>query len=154
MGWKSFTEEEILELKSNKYTHTVSASTISFTAEFKEKFWAMYKTGYKPKQILGQLGYNPDILGHNRIGGIRAHIREQALSAEGFHEGRRELIPKRPIEEYAEMRLFDRDGVNGAKFSLMNNFKGWRDKPKDETELEALHKLDAILEGIDREAER
>lgn len=90
MGWKSFTEEEILELKSNKYTHTVSASTISFTAEFKEKFWAMYKTGYKPKQILGQLGYNPDILGHNRIGGIRAHIREQALSAEGFHEGRRE----------------------------------------------------------------
>ena len=56
MGWKSFTEEEILELKSNKYTHTVSASTISFTAEFKEKFWAMYKTGYKPKQILGQLG--------------------------------------------------------------------------------------------------
>lgn len=38
MGWKSFTEEEILELKSNKYTHTVSASSISFTAEFKEKF--------------------------------------------------------------------------------------------------------------------
>ena len=56
MGWKSFAEEEILELKSNKYTHTVSASSISFTAEFKEKFWAMYKTGYKPKQILRQLG--------------------------------------------------------------------------------------------------
>ena len=61
---------------------------------------------------------------------------------------------KTRIEEYAEMRLFDRDGVNGAKFSLINNFKGWRDKPKDETELEALRKLDAILEGIDREAER
>ena len=58
---------------------------------------------YKPKQILRQLGYDPDILGHNRIGGIRAHIREQALSPEGFHTGRRELIPKRPIEEYAEM---------------------------------------------------
>ena len=103
MGWKSFSDEEILELKSNKYTHTVSTATISFTAEFKEKFWAMYKTGYKPKQIFRQLGYNPDILGQNRIGGIRAHIREQALSAEGFHEGRRELIFKRPIEEYAEM---------------------------------------------------
>ena len=58
------------------------------------------------------------------------------------------------IEEYAERRLFDRDGVNGAKFSLMNNFKGWRDKPKDETELEALKKLDAILEGIDYAAQR
>ena len=62
MGWKSFTEEEILGLRSNKYTHTVSASSISFTAEFKEKFWAMYKAGYKPKQIIKQLGYNPDIL--------------------------------------------------------------------------------------------
>lgn len=58
------------------------------------------------------------------------------------------------IEEYAERRLFDRDGVNGAKFSLMNNFRGWRDKPKDETELEALKKLDAILEGIDHAAQR
>ena len=46
MGWKSFSDEEILELKSNKYTHTVSTATISFTAEFKEKFWAMYKTVY------------------------------------------------------------------------------------------------------------
>lgn len=41
---------------------------------------------------------------------------------------------KTRIEEYAEMRLFDRDGVNGAKFSLINNFKGWRDKPNEEAE--------------------
>lgn len=31
------------------------------------------------------------------------------------------------IEEYTEARLFDRDGANGAKFSLANNFK-WNDK--------------------------
>lgn len=35
------------------------------------------------------------------------------------------------IEEYAEQRLFDRDGVQGAKFSLINNFKGWSDKGKE-----------------------
>jgi len=35
---------------------------------------------------------------------------------------------KARIEEYVETRLFDKDGVNGAKFSLINNFKGWRDK--------------------------
>lgn len=29
------------------------------------------------------------------------------------------------IENYAEMRLFDKDGVNGAKFTLQNNFKHW-----------------------------
>lgn len=31
---------------------------------------------------------------------------------------------KSRCEEYAESRLFDCDGSNGAKFSLTNNFKG------------------------------
>ena len=31
------------------------------------------------------------------------------------------------IEQYTEERLFDRDGSAGARFSLQNNFKGWRD---------------------------
>lgn len=35
---------------------------------------------------------------------------------------------KSRVEEYAESRLFDRDGANGAKFSLANNFKDWREK--------------------------
>lgn len=33
---------------------------------------------------------------------------------------------KAKCEEYAEMRLYDKDGANGAKFSLTCNF-GWRD---------------------------
>lgn len=39
---------------------------------------------------------------------------------------------KSKCEEYAESRLYDKDGVNGAKFSLINNFKGWRDRPDDQ----------------------
>ena len=35
---------------------------------------------------------------------------------------------KSRVEEYTEMRLFDRDGAMGAKFSLSNNFKGWSEK--------------------------
>lgn len=35
---------------------------------------------------------------------------------------------KTRIEAYAEERLFDKDGANGAKFSLANNFEGWREK--------------------------
>ena len=34
---------------------------------------------------------------------------------------------KSRIEEYAEERLYDKDGCNGAKFSLANNF-GWVDR--------------------------
>lgn len=35
---------------------------------------------------------------------------------------------KSRCEEYAESRLYDRDGAMGAKFSLINNFKGWKEK--------------------------
>ena len=40
---------------------------------------------------------------------------------------------KSRVEEYAESRLFDRDGSNGAQFSLRNNFQGWNSE-KDESE--------------------
>lgn len=36
------------------------------------------------------------------------------------------------IEQYAESRLFDKDGANGAKFSLANNFKAWKEKQEVE----------------------
>lgn len=42
---------------------------------------------------------------------------------------------KAKVEQYAEERLFDRDGVNGAKFSLSNNFNGWKEKQQIEAEV-------------------
>ena len=36
------------------------------------------------------------------------------------------LRAKSRIEQYTEERLFDRDGSAGARFSLQNNFKGWK----------------------------
>lgn len=41
---------------------------------------------------------------------------------------------KMVCQDYAETRLYDRDGVNGAKFSLQNNF-GW--KERSETDVNA-----------------
>ena len=41
---------------------------------------------------------------------------------------------KMRIEAYTEERLFDQGGVNGAKFSLQNNFAGWTEGgQKDQT---------------------
>lgn len=60
-------------------------------------------------------------------------------------------IAKSRCEEYAESRLYDRDGVNGAKFSLTNNFKGWSDKPSDDNS-DALAKLDEVLAKIGGES--
>lgn len=57
---------------------------------------------------------------------------------------------KSKVEQYAEERLFDRDGSNGAKFSLQNNFSGWReDKQKQQQETaENLTHLFDVLNGI------
>ena len=45
----------------------------------------------------------------------------------------REVITKAKsrIEQYTEERLFDKDGANGAKFSLQANFKGWKEEKAD-----------------------
>lgn len=42
---------------------------------------------------------------------------------------------KMVVEEYAERRLFDQQGCNGAKFSLSNNFKGWTEKQVVEADM-------------------
>lgn len=52
---------------------------------------------------------------------------------------------KSRVEEYAEKRLFDKDGANGAKFSLANNFRGWSEKQEIKAQIsyeEYLSKLD------------
>lgn len=53
---------------------------------------------------------------------------------------------KSRVEEYAEQRLFDKDGSNGAQFSLRNNFKGWNGE--QEANEDALAKLDEVLKSI------
>lgn len=57
---------------------------------------------------------------------------------------------KSRVEEYAESRLFDRDGSNGAQFSLRNNFKGWNGEQSENQE--ELQKLDEIIKSIDKVA--
>lgn len=42
---------------------------------------------------------------------------------------------KARVEQYAEERLYDKDGANGAKFSLANNFEGWREKQSIEADV-------------------
>ncbi len=47
------------------------------------------------------------------------------------------------IEEFAESRLFFKDTLSGAKFVLVNNFKGWSDNVSSNGD--AANKLDGIL---------
>lgn len=67
------------------------------------------------------------------------------------YQGKKEFVntitrAKSRVEQYAEERLFDKDGTSGAQFSLRNNFKGWNAEQQDNQD--ALAKLDEVLKEI------
>ena len=71
------------------------------------------------------------------------------------YQGKREFVDtvtraKTRCEQYAEERLFDRDGTSGAQFSLRANF-GWNDKPK-EIEVEERHD-DGLIKALNAAAD-
>jgi hypothetical protein len=58
------------------------------------------------------------------------------------YQGKKEFMDtimraKAQVEQYAEERLFDKDGANGAKFSLANNFEGWKEKQQIDADVSA-----------------
>ncbi len=59
--------------------------------------------------------------------------RQALLNYEGKEEFYDTIVrAKARVERYAEERLYDNHGANGAKFSLANNFKGWSEKQQIE----------------------
>jgi hypothetical protein len=58
------------------------------------------------------------------------------------------------LEGYAEERLYDKDGLQGAKFTLTNNFQGWAEKTREDFDTQIYEKLDGILEGINNAAKQ
>lgn len=87
MGRNPFTDEQILLLRQNPYTFSVTRLRLSFTKEFKEIFYSEYETGLLPRQILQDHGYDPAVLGGRRIWGISCHIRQEYRRYGGFRQG-------------------------------------------------------------------
>ena len=81
---KRFSPEEIELLKGNEYTERVTADQISFTVAFKEEFWRLSLEGYTGNAAFRKLGYDPDILGFERIHNITKRIRRAGKSPEGI----------------------------------------------------------------------
>lgn len=72
------------------------------------------------------------------------------------YEGKEEFVntilrAKARVERYAEERLYDNNGANGAKFSLANNFKGWTEKQTIEADVK--NKVTINVELVDDEEE-
>jgi hypothetical protein len=86
MARKKFTEEEMALLRVSPYVLDVSPSIVHFSAEFKEKFWEGVVSKKELREIVVELGIDPDILGESRVNGLKTMIREEVRAGKGFRD--------------------------------------------------------------------
>jgi len=86
MASKQFTEDEMNRLRESPYVLEVSPNLVHFSVEFKTKFWNSILDGKSPFEAIIELGINPDVLGKNRVNGLRTMIRNEFRSGKGFRD--------------------------------------------------------------------
>lgn len=86
MAKKKFTEEEMNHLRASNYVLDISPTIVHFSAQFKKEFWDAFITGRKPRDIVMNLGIDPDILGDTRISGLKGMIRNEVKAGNGFRD--------------------------------------------------------------------
>lgn len=82
-----FTAEMVRTLKDNPYTLRVTNSRLSVTLEAKRIILELYEVGKTCRQIVTELGYDPKILGEQRMKNMVRNTRREAATARGLHEG-------------------------------------------------------------------
>ena len=81
---KVFSPEEIATLRANPYTERVTTEKISFTLAFKKEFWRLSIEGCTGNIAFRKLGYDPEVLGFERVHNITKRIRRAAKTPEGL----------------------------------------------------------------------
>ena len=81
---KKFSAAEQELLRANPHTEKVTENQISFTLAFKEAFWRLSVEGCTGNMALRKLGYDPELLGFERVHNITKRIRRAGKSPEGI----------------------------------------------------------------------
>lgn len=107
MSKLKFTLEQQKELMENPFTLCVSEKQIAFTKEFKEYFWHCITLNRDPVQIFRDCGYNPQILGKDRIKHLYERVKLEAASGNGFKDCGSGKYQKKKIDSLEEEALLD-----------------------------------------------
>jgi len=109
MAEKIFTQEEIKELRENRYVKRVSEkSVITYTDEFKEYFMGEYQKGATPTQILRSAGFDTKMLGEDRIKGIRKRYKKMAERPKGLCDTRKGSSGRQRTKDLTPEELIQR----------------------------------------------
>ena len=116
MSNKKFTIEEQKHLSSNPYAKNVTENSITYTDEFREYFINQYNIGIMPSKIFLEAGFNPKVLGIERIKSAAYRFKKMDKRLDGLKDTRKtnsgrtlkkELSDKDKIQELKQenMRL-------------------------------------------------
>ena len=86
MANKKFTAREMDQLRESPYVLDVSPSIVHFSAEFKQLLWESLQSGKEPEAAVQELGIDPEVLGKNRVMGLRTMIRNEVRAGKGFRD--------------------------------------------------------------------
>lgn len=136
---KKFTPEEVELLRGNPYTEKVTGEQISFTLAFKEAFWRLSVEGCTGNMAFRRLGYDPDILGFERVHNITKRIRRAARTPEGLQSAkksrmrlRKEHFSQAELEKMSrresERRLQNEIVYLQQQMAFLKKLMPWRDE--------------------------
>ncbi|MDI9499097.1 MAG: hypothetical protein QM270_11530 [Bacillota bacterium] len=86
MARKAFTPEEMEQLKESPYVLKVTPRMVNFSAAFKEKYWEGVQSGQDPREVVKELGLDPEILGDTRLDGLKQTIQRDLKAGRGFRD--------------------------------------------------------------------
>lgn len=110
MGVNYFTEEQLAVLRINPYVDQASHKAITYSEGFKQHFIDERQIGKFPTEIFRDAGFDPAVLGRERINGFARRVRKMEERPEGFtdlrtlNSGRRQTKARTPDEEIAYLR--------------------------------------------------
>ena len=107
---KKFSVAEQELLRANPYTENVTEHQISFTLAFKEAFWRLSVEGCTGNMALRKLGYDPELLGFERVHNITKRIQpapksRMRISREQFGAAELEKMSRRESERRMQQEI-------------------------------------------------
>jgi hypothetical protein len=86
MASREFTKEEMEHLKACPHVLNVTPNTVYFSAGFKELFWKALLEGKYARDIVTELGVDPDVLGKTRLEGLKGMVKKAGKAGKGFRD--------------------------------------------------------------------
>lgn len=105
MGTKKIKQTEIECLAQNKYVNKVSSKSITYSDSFKEEYMILRKQDKMPREIFKEMGFDPEVLGQQRIDSIDKRLRKKAEAKESLHDQRKNHSGRTEKVDFESMNL-------------------------------------------------